>query len=46
MTTLRQVIEQAIQMYNDGSDNEEYRRGQEELAAHIFEYYGGEDATN
>jgi hypothetical protein len=27
-------------MYNDGSDNEEYRRGQEELAAHIFEYYG------
>jgi hypothetical protein len=40
VATLREVIEQALIMYNDGSDNEEYRRGQEELAAHIFEYYG------
>jgi hypothetical protein len=40
MATLREVIEQAIAMYNDGSDNEEYRRGQQELADHIFEYYG------
>jgi hypothetical protein len=40
MATLREVIEQAISMYNDGSDNEEYRRGQQELADHIFEYYG------
>lgn len=40
MATLREVIEQALIMYNQGSDNEEYRRGQEELANHIFEYYG------
>ena len=39
MATLEEVIEQAIAMYNDGSDNTEYLRGQEELAAHIFEYY-------
>jgi hypothetical protein len=39
MATLKEVIEQALVMYNEGSDNEEYRRGQEELAAHIFEYY-------
>ena len=43
MATLREVIEQALKMYNEGSDNEEYRRGQEELAAHIFEYYGEGD---
>jgi hypothetical protein len=40
MATLREVIEFALAMYNDGSDNEEYRRGQEELAQHILEYYG------
>jgi hypothetical protein len=40
MTTLREVIESAISLYNEGSDNHEYLRGQQELANHIYEYYG------
>lgn len=43
MATLREIIEQAILIYNDGSDNEEYLRGQLELADHIFEYYGDKE---
>lgn len=43
MATLREVIEQALELYNEGSDNTEYRRGQEELANHIFEYYEQEN---
>ena len=39
---LKAVIEDAIALYNEGSDNEEYFRGQKELADHIFEYYKGE----
>ena len=39
MASLQEVIEQALVMYNEGSDNEEYRRGQEELANHIYEYF-------
>ena len=41
MATLEEVIEQALVMYNEGSDNEEYRRGQEELANHIYQYFLG-----
>lgn len=45
MATLREVIEQAIAMYNEGSDNTEYLRGQQELASHIFMYYGEGDSN-
>lgn len=40
MVTLKEVIEEAISMYNEGSDNEEYLRGQRDLAEHIYEYFG------
>ena len=46
MATLQEVIENALVLYNECSDNEEYRRGQEELASHIYEYFLGIERTN
>jgi hypothetical protein len=46
MATLQEVIENALVLYNDGSENEEYRRGQEELANHIYEYFLGIERKN
>ena len=41
MATLEEVIEQALFIYNEGSDNQEYLRGQKDLANHIYQYFLG-----
>jgi hypothetical protein len=35
--TMKEKLIEAIRLYNEGSDNEEYLRGQIELAMHLLE---------
>jgi hypothetical protein len=35
--SLKTILVDAIKLYNEGSDNEEYLRGQVELAMHLLE---------